>query len=672
MSGTPEHPHGQSPPYDHISTKTKNNPKIFKWIVKGIEVAPGEEVPVRRDINELVASEKEIDQDQVNLFLLGLKQFQERAENDPKSYFMMAGIHGLPERTTWDGETYQTGRFCAHTSILFPTWHRLYLSLFEKYLWDIINEIAGNYEDTNLKERYQKAAKIWRLPYWDPAKITDHKVYNGVSIPSLVTWPFRDVQDIDGKWKSIINPTYSYVYHTGDDKRINEMVTTEVDYSKLKTTARQPYATHIGTLSMWRDAPVDATKTEEWRAMQMYLNDRQPHQNQNNYHITEIFREDISFRQSVYDALIFNKKYTRMASTGFNKRQDDGGRARTEVSIEGIHNTIHNYTGGVGQMGDVPVAAFDPIFWFHHANIDRWCAIWEKLNPDAWWSKDDAKEQEDTADPDDDVHGPDDQGPGSKLYPFYETNAQAWTPDRMKESKLDFGYTYEDLSVSPEELKRNVGILYNGLAKDLRREPIKAALKDIYQEEAPEGQILFYDYCARVKYDKFALGGQAYTIHLFIGDFDSKDSKSWATAKAHLGSIFNFASPSPVNKPGGCENCKAKEKAGQIVVGSVSMTQAVIQGMQDPKLKKGVNDILKGEGVKAFFDKNFTSKLTTRDGKEVINVEKIMPAFEVEIFRRKGTIKAAKDNYDPPEYLDFESIWKKTAADCTPSCDCKV
>ena len=36
-------------------------------------------------------------------------------------------------------------------------------------------------------------------------------------------------------------------------------------------------------------------------------------------------------------------------------------------SLEDVHNAIHVYTGGGGHMGDTEVAAFDPIFWLHHA-----------------------------------------------------------------------------------------------------------------------------------------------------------------------------------------------------------------------------------------------------------------------------------------------------------------
>lgn len=43
--------------------------------------------------------------------------------------------------------------------------------------------------------------------------------------------------------------------------------------------------------------------------------------------------------------------------------------------LEQIHNSVHFWCGGT--MGRVPTAAFDPIFWAHHCNIDRIWAIWQ-------------------------------------------------------------------------------------------------------------------------------------------------------------------------------------------------------------------------------------------------------------------------------------------------------
>ena len=56
-----------------------------------------------------------------------------------------------------------------------------------------------------------------------------------------------------------------------------------------------------------------------------------------------------------------------------------------EVRIEnGVHGYVHCTVGPtcpVAHMGDVPVAGNDPIFYSHHANIDRMWACWQNLYP---------------------------------------------------------------------------------------------------------------------------------------------------------------------------------------------------------------------------------------------------------------------------------------------------
>ena len=47
--------------------------------------------------------------------------------------------------------------------------------------------------------------------------------------------------------------------------------------------------------------------------------------------------------------------------------------------IEGIHNSVHVWVGGT--MGQVPWAAYDPIFWAHHAMIDRVWRLWQLYHP---------------------------------------------------------------------------------------------------------------------------------------------------------------------------------------------------------------------------------------------------------------------------------------------------
>ena len=58
------------------------------------------------------------------------------------------------------------------------------------------------------------------------------------------------------------------------------------------------------------------------------------------------------------------KDYVTFATNGVMKPRAKGD---SYGSLEGIHNTYHNWIGGKGgHMSEVSVAAFDPVFWFHH------------------------------------------------------------------------------------------------------------------------------------------------------------------------------------------------------------------------------------------------------------------------------------------------------------------
>jgi tyrosinase len=56
----------------------------------------------------------------------------------------------------------------------------------------------------------------------------------------------------------------------------------------------------------------------------------------------------------------------------------------TMSSLESIHDSIHGYVGGSGHFGTISVAAFDPIFWLHHCQIDRLFALWQAVYPNVY------------------------------------------------------------------------------------------------------------------------------------------------------------------------------------------------------------------------------------------------------------------------------------------------
>jgi hypothetical protein len=81
---------------------------------------------------------------------------------------------------------------------------------------------------------------------------------------------------------------------------------------------------------------------------------------------------------------------------------DHLGPDETQIGLleQRPHNDIHLAVGGVvnsvnGAMAEITTAAFDPVFWVHHANIDRMWAQWMRgankrwgtMPPDSWWDE---------------------------------------------------------------------------------------------------------------------------------------------------------------------------------------------------------------------------------------------------------------------------------------------
>ena len=84
---------------------------------------------------------------------------------------------------------------------------------------------------------------------------------------------------------------------------------------------------------------------------------------------------------------------TAMACTSYSNVGTVMGFCRSIDS--GIHGKIHGLVGTAKNMGKIPYAARDPLFWTHHVNIDRLWAQWNHnggSNPTtATWAKKDLR-----------------------------------------------------------------------------------------------------------------------------------------------------------------------------------------------------------------------------------------------------------------------------------------
>jgi tyrosinase len=67
-------------------------------------------------------------------------------------------------------------------------------------------------------------------------------------------------------------------------------------------------------------------------------------------------------------ALIASNTPNALAQTTFNN---------FTAMLEGVHDSVHVWVGGT--MGSISTAPADPIFWMHHANIDRLWWQWQNM-----------------------------------------------------------------------------------------------------------------------------------------------------------------------------------------------------------------------------------------------------------------------------------------------------
>ncbi|KAM5360882.1 hypothetical protein ACJZ2D_013449 [Fusarium nematophilum] len=420
--------------------------------INGIDRKPGENPGIRLELRDLKK-----DTDAWNLYLLGLWQFQLVPQDKLLSYFQVAGIHGLPykgwpendrnllrlARPRNERNPNDFGGFCTHTSILFLTWHRPYLALFESLLRDAMIHVAEQFTDEEGKEKYLAAAEAFRMPFWDWAR-PDHPVFPDeatesrvalVKMPESLRKEYEEYKDLEeGKPVEIPNPLYSYRFRPGTEENLKvDGLSTTTRYhrtgaSDQEETPEEKQDLLIETITPWTNGVRGNTQME------------------------------INLRERVVYLLQSYELFTQVSHNLWVPREGGTGQDESIVkgrgfgSLEDVHNALHNLTGGSGSdkngiprdghMTDPAISSFDPIFWLHHTNIDRLLAIWQGLREDpgredAWVTAQQARSGN-WATP---ARGREDRL--TPLLPFYRSTNEFWTSDEVRDTAT-FGYAYPE------------------------------------------------------------------------------------------------------------------------------------------------------------------------------------------------------------------------------------
>lgn len=304
------------------------------------------------------------------------KGIKELPPSDPKSFFVLGGYHGEPFKYR-DGvdhldtnDAYQYwGGYCNHGNVLFPTWHRIYVLKVEEALQSIVPGVM--------------------LPYWDQSD--EYSLKGG--IPGALTQEkFElDGQLIDNPLRSFVLPKELSDYARGDEQ----------DYEKHAgyETVRYPLSGLVGTEAARK-------QTEEHNALYPDFDKNVALLNKNVVAWLKGTGENGKGPspshpdpvgngvRSMLEDCLKAPNYTVFSNTT-SAGQWNLMNPGSVVCLETPHNSIHLAVGGFdisrlsahvrgqveganGDMGENNTAAMDPIFFFHHCNIDRMFWLWQK------------------------------------------------------------------------------------------------------------------------------------------------------------------------------------------------------------------------------------------------------------------------------------------------------
>ncbi|QIW96023.1 hypothetical protein AMS68_001541 [Peltaster fructicola] len=488
--------------------------------------------------------------DQWNLFILGLDRFMKADETQKLSYYQIAGIHGRPY-VPWDnvgpfvGNTQGPG-YCTHVSNIFLTWHRPYMALYEQALYSHILAVVNTFPQGEQRSRYSRAAATWRHPYWDWATPPSD---GGSVYPTSVSSPTVQVTLPNGT-ATIANPLYAFDFHP--------VSVSDFYYN--------PFAT-------W---PETKRYPTNWTYQAV---------SQNNLVAAVMDNNRQSIQQRLYNLFTNYDNFTQFS----NEAWYFGNTASSADSLESIHDVVHAITGQSGHMTYLDYSAFDPLFWLHHAMIDRLFAMFQVLHPDSYVEPMDAIEQTFTIAPHQNI------SIDTPLDPFHSNSAGAKYTSQTVRSITSFGYTYPELTgnASAASVRAAINNLYGtsagskvltGRSAQADNELVERAstvmqLSNLPGETTEEGKRK--QYILNLQSEKFAANG-SYAIYVFLGYFNEDEPSTWALAPNLVGTHGVFTALPSDDAASGLTRRMAMSSV--LVTGTIPLTSALLERVQGGEL----------------------------------------------------------------------------------------
>lgn len=619
--------------------------------IQGIPVDTGRlEPPTRKEITAWLSDTANAHQ--VSLFMRALTEFQQLSPtNDSLSYYRIAGIHGEPD-VEWDGVGNPPGSgfagwWCAHNKETFATWHRPYLALFEQRIYEIMRKIIERDVPAPQVSIWEEAAKEWRLPYWDWG--ARQKYLNDYGLPEILTKERIDIINLihDSPPVNIVNPLWKFTNPTGEamgHRSMGRFRLQGIPWNRARATSRWGIALNQDE-STWTDG------VNDWEEANEAI--RTP---------SLIGWLPTSIADAVYR--LFATTFSSWESFE-SKKFHNPPTSADYLSLEFVHDGIHSMTGGferlgrgIGHMADPSVAAFDPIFWLHHCNVDRLATIFQALHENMWF---------DSASGVGDV----------PLDPFHrDASNTPWTSNSCRDWKASFKYDYDDFTVPGQPagvaprsstLRSSSGDAPRDDERDLPtlkkriNEKYGVVRREIMNSPSMRGRE--NDYVINIVYDRYALDGAAYFIHFFLGAPPGEVS-FFRHANSYIGSVYTFSSSlEERGRTVQCHSCLEQKKQGVLSTAQIPITN-VILGCAKDSSRTSLHSMTPDE-VESYLEKNLTWRavIAIEDPGDPLSAGLIdmtrIP--RTKIYAMKGTVSHSENDFELSTYSDYTSMWRATA-----------
>lgn len=288
----------------------------------------------------------------------GVRILRDKPISDPTSWEFLAALHGF-DPVIWHVEGFLTlgeklppywvqslyWKQCQHGSWYFLPWHRGHLLSFETIVREAIKQEMIKDEKEGIKVNYHWTD--WALPYWNPADPKDN--YHATQIPPAFTNEYmpdgsKNPLYIKQRYGDLVTLPQKIAQGSGSEEAKQKYDLIKRNVLSLKQALTQP--SFIGT----------SASSTGFGGLK-----------------TSFSHDPVGFGQ------IESSPHNNIHGLVGGREKIKIGKDNKPVKDEKGQNIVER-RGGL--MGDGVTAGLDPLFWSHHANIDRLWEVWLKSDPE--------------------------------------------------------------------------------------------------------------------------------------------------------------------------------------------------------------------------------------------------------------------------------------------------